>query len=151
MFKKFTWGHGIVVALLSFMLFILSMIFYFSRNWQNSEMVSHNYYEEELRYQEVIDAKNNAAQLKEQPTVTQTPQGISIVFPVSVRPENGKAQFELFRTDDANLDIKKEEDMGDKLGFTIPARVLSSGSYTLKLRWTKNNTPYQIDYDILWK
>lgn len=151
MFKKFTWGHGIILALLSFMLFILSMIFYFSRNWQNAEMVSHNYYEEELKYQEVIDAKNNAAQLKEIPQVKKTQNGISILFPASALPEDDIIDFELFRTDDANLDIHKKENLKGKYGFTIPSKVLSPGSYTLKLRWTKGNTPYQIDYDILWK
>lgn len=60
--KKFTWGHGIAIALGSFMLFILGIIFFgaqmlFPDGNDNSDLVSDNYYENELAYQEVIDAK----------------------------------------------------------------------------------------------
>jgi hypothetical protein len=54
---KFTWGHGIVVALGLFISFILYLIFIFPIGKQNSELVTENYYEDELSYQKVIDAK----------------------------------------------------------------------------------------------
>ena len=60
---KFTWGHGIVVALGLFISFILYLIFVFPIGKQNSELVTENYYEDELSYQKVIDAKNNAETL----------------------------------------------------------------------------------------
>ena len=65
--KKFTWGHGVVIALLVFMAFILSMLFLFPNGQKNSEMVTDNYYEEELKYQDVIDAKKRADNLEEKP------------------------------------------------------------------------------------
>ena len=56
MFKNFNWGHGIILGLGSFIAFILFMIFIFPDGQQNAEMVSDDYYAEELNYQEVIDA-----------------------------------------------------------------------------------------------
>ncbi len=55
--KNFSWGHGVVIALAAFIIFILSMLFLFPNGQKNSEMVTDNYYEEELQYQDVIDAK----------------------------------------------------------------------------------------------
>lgn len=55
--KNFSWGHGVVIALFAFIVFILSMLFLFPNGQKNSEMVTDNYYEEELQYQDVIDAK----------------------------------------------------------------------------------------------
>ena len=81
---KISWGHGVVIALGAFILFILGMIFLFPIGKQNSELITENYYEEELKYQEVIDAKNSADNLTEKPTVALEKQGITIIFPKEI-------------------------------------------------------------------
>ncbi len=151
MFKKFTWGHGVIVALGSFIAFILFMILIFPNGQQNSDLVSKSYYEDELAYQEVIDAKNNAGELTQKPTYNQTQGGIAIVFPISAIPDEKKVDFELFRTDDSNLDVKKQTVLDEANAILIPEKVISKGSYTLKIKWQKNKKTYQIDYDVLWK
>ncbi len=150
MFKNLTWGHGVIVALGSFIVFILFMIFIFPNGQKNSELVSTNYYEDELVYQEVIDAKNNAATLTEIPQYKQTPAGIKITFPQTIMPEKKNVHFDLYRTDDANLDVKKDVNLDAANSVTIPKQILSQGSYTLKLRWKAQDKPYQVDYDVLW-
>ena len=151
MFKKFTWAHGVAVALASFIAFILFMVLIFPNGQQGSDLVSDNYYEDELIYQEVIDGKNNADLLTEKPTFTQQPKGIQIDFPTAIVTDAKKVHFELFRTDDANLDVKKDLVLEDNNSFTIPRQVISPGSYTLKVKWKENKKPYQMDYDVLWK
>ena len=151
MFKKLTWGHGVAIALASFIAFILFMIFVFSNGMQNSELISDNYYHDELTYQDVINAKNNADKLSEKPIYKQTSEGIAIIFPENNAPENSKVNIELFRTEDSNLDVKKELTLNEKNEIIIPATVINKGSYTLKVKWNKNKTPYQIDYDVQWK
>ena len=148
--KKFTWGHGIALALACFIGFILYLIFIFPIGKQTSDLVSDNYYQDELEYQKVIDAKKNAAKLENQPTYQVTSEGIQITFPKDAKPDGNKANFILFRTDDSNLDVKKEVTISQNY-FIIPKKVIAKGSYTLKLKWTENKIPYQIDYDILWK
>lgn len=151
MFKKFSWGHGIVLALGSFIAFILFMILIFPNGQKNSELVSDDYYHDELTYQTVIDSKKNADLLAEKPTFQQMPSGIKILFPEKDLPENGKVNFELYRTDDSNLDVKKELSLDKANAILIPAKVISKGSYTLKIKWQQNKIPYQVDYDVLWK
>ena len=151
MFKNFSWGHGVAVALGLFMSFILFLIFVFSSGMQNSELISDSYYEDELAYQEIINAKNNADLLSEKPVYNQTKDGITITVPQTVKPENSNVHFELFRTDDSNLDVKKDITLDGKNQFQIPAKVIFPGSYTLKVRWENNKKPYQVDYDIQWK
>lgn len=150
MFKKFSWGHGIVVALASFIAFILFMILIFPEGQQNSELVSDDYYQDELSYQTVIDSKKNADLLAEKPSFQQSPAGIKILFPETLTPENGKVNFELYRTDDSNLDVKKELSLNAAHAILIPAKVISKGSYTLKIKWQQDKKPYQVDYDVLW-
>ena len=151
MLKKLTWGHGVAIALGSFIIFILFMIFVFSRGMQNSELVSDDYYHDELMYQEVITAKTNADTLPQKPSYQQKPEGIVITFPSTIVPDQSKVNFVLFRTDDGNLDVKKEMTLDSAHKFVIPSSVLSAGSYTLKVSWQQNKKPYQLDYDLQWK
>jgi hypothetical protein len=151
MFKKFNWGHGIVLALGLFIAFILFMIFVFPNGKQNSELISDDYYQDELQYQNVIDAKKNADALPEKPVYSQLPEGIKITFPKEIQPDNKTVNFNLFRTEDKNLDVKKDLQTDAENAVLIPEKVISHGSYTLKIKWTENKKPYQIDYDVLWK
>lgn len=148
--KKLHWGHGLAIALGCFIIFILFLIFIFPIGKQNADMISNNYYEEELEYQKIIDAKDNAAKLEQLPAYKATSEGMLITFPESIKTDENKVNFILFRTDDSNLDVKKEIVLQHNL-FLIPKKVISKGSYTLKLKWTQNKKPYQIDYDIQWK
>ncbi len=148
--KNLNWGHGLAIALGCFILFILFLIFIFPMGKQNADMISNNYYEEELQYQNIIDAKNNAAKLEKTPEYKATSEGILISFPETIKVDGNTANFILFRTNDSNLDVKKEITLQHNV-FLIPKKVISAGSYTLKLKWTENKKPYQIDYDILWK
>ncbi|WP_346983453.1 FixH family protein [Chryseobacterium sp. POE27] len=149
--KKFSWGHGVVIALAAFMIFILSMLFLFPNGQKNSEMVTDNYYEEELKYQDVIDAKKRADELQEKPVYSQDKSGIKITFPKDYDNSNTTVKFVLNRTDDQNLDIRKSVQLDASKSFLIPGQVLKVGNYTLRLNWTKDKTDYRMDYDVIWK
>ncbi len=148
--KKFTWGHGIVLALLSFIGFILYMIFVFSHGQQNSELITDNYYEEELAFQDVIDAKNNADKLENRPTYEQNEHQIAVVFPKEFNNENTSFSIDLHRSEDQKLDVKREMKLDAYNRIVIPAKVLRKGNYVLRMKWTKAKTNYQIDYDLVW-
>lgn len=126
-------------------------MFLFPNGQKNSEMVTDNYYEEELQYQDVIDAKKRADELQEKPVYSQDTNGIKITFPQENTTSNTTVKFVLNRTDDQNLDIKKSVDLDANHTFIIPAQVLKMGNYTLRLSWTKDKTDYRMDYDVIWK
>lgn len=149
--KKFTWGHAVVLSLASFIIFILSMLFLFPNGQKNSELVTEHYYEEELQYQDVIDAKKRADNLAEKPVYTQSADGITLEFPQDINNTNSTFSFILNRSDDQNLDIKKTIKLDVHQSFTIPKAVLRAGGYTLRLTWIKNKIEYRMDYDVIWK
>jgi len=140
-----------VIALGAFIIFILSMLFLFPNGQKNSEMVTDNYYEEELKYQDVIDAKKRADELQEKPVYSQDKEGITITFPQDYNNSNTTVKFVMNRTDDQNLDVHKSVQLDARKSFLIPAQVLKMGNYTLRLSWTKDKTDYRLDYDVIWK
>ena len=150
MLKKFTWGHGIVLALGTFIIFILSMIFYFTSTWKNSELITDDYYEEELAYQDVIDAKTLANQLPEKPKYIQDVTGIRIIFPADINNSNAKLRIDLHRAEDQKLDVIREMTLDSQNSIFIPAALLAKGNYVLRVHWEKEAKDYQIDYDLVW-
>lgn len=154
--KKFTWGHGIAIALGLFICFILFLIFFYAKlafpnGNDNSELVSDNYYSDELNYQKVIDAKKNAEELSKKPFFAQLPYGIRIAFPKEIIDTNAQVHYELYNTNDKYKDKKENIQIDANNTFLIPKEHLSTGSYTLKVRWKKSDKDYQVDYDIIWK
>lgn len=148
--KKITWGHGVVLALLSFITFILFMIFIFPNGKENSELITENYYEEELVFQDVIDAKNAADALEQKPIYKQEKHQIVIVFPEEYNNENTNFAIDLQRFNDQNLDVKKEMKLNTQNQIVIPEKVLIKGNYILKMKWIKDHKNYQIDYHLVW-
>lgn len=149
--KKFSWGHGIALALALFIGFILYLIFIFPIGKQNSELVTESYYEDELEYQKVIDAKKNAESLPAKPQYAQLPEGIKITFPSEIVNANSSVDYYLYRTNDKTQDLKGSITLDQNNSFTLPKKVLINGNYTLKVKWKKDNKEYQVDYDLEWK
>ena len=114
-------------------------------------MVTDKYYEEELEYQSVIDAKKRADTIKEKPAFSQNAEGIRMTFPKNINNTNADIKFVLNRSDDQNLDVKRSEKLDANQSFLIPSKVLVKGNYTLRLMWTTNKTDYRLDYDVIWK
>ena len=50
------------------------------------------------------------------------PDGIRITFPKQFTNANSKFKFFLFRTEDSNLDIKKETELDSNNSIFIPAK-----------------------------
>lgn len=55
---KLNWGWYIVFSLIGFAIFIIFMVYRMSL--QNIDLITENYYNEELLYQEIIDQKQRA-------------------------------------------------------------------------------------------
>ena len=149
--KKFTWGHGIALALACFIGFILYLIFIFPIGKQTSDLVSDNYYQDELEYQKVIDAKKNADQLAQKPFFAQLPYGIRIAFPKETIDAGQQVHYELYSINDKEKDKKQNVNLDNNNSFLVPKEMLSTGSYILKVRWKKSDIDYQVDYELVWK
>lgn len=149
--KKFTWGHGIALALACFIGFILYLIFIFPIGKQTSDLVSDNYYQDELEYQKVIDAKKNADQLSQKPFFAQLPYGIRIAFPKETIDAGQQVHYELYSINDKEKDKKQNVNLDNNNSFLVPKEMLSTGSYILKVRWKKSDIDYQVDYELVWK
>ncbi|AFL96933.1 FixH family protein [Ornithobacterium rhinotracheale] len=142
---NFTWGHGVILALVGFMAFILSLIFLADTP---GDLVSENYYEHSLNYQkETIEAEKNTNALAHKPEVKLQANGINIVFPEEIQPSEGSVL--LMRGAYAKDDVKDTLRLRNQQQL-IPAAKLQKGEYDMELRWKSNGDFYLIKKRIEW-
>ena len=101
---KFNWGTGIV---LSFIIFALSIAFIivFPFN-QKVDLVTDDYYQKELKYQEQIDKNSRTKLLDDQLTLIQNKKTLEIQYPRDYGKISGEINF--YRPSDSGKDFSKE-------------------------------------------
>lgn len=141
---KFTWGHGIMVALGCFMIFIMSLIFFAG---DMGEMVTEDYYEKTINYQDDIDAVKRANALAVTPSITQQANGFMIRFGEAV--QSGDVYF--LRSENSKKDIVKPLKLNANNEMLIHSVDLINGEYEVSLRWKQNNEDYLLKERVNWK
>lgn len=73
------WGKGIALALASFMAFIIYLGV--TLMTKNVDLVSEDYYQQEIAYEQEITARKNAEQLEAQPSIVQEDDFVIVNIP----------------------------------------------------------------------
>ena len=141
---KFHWGHGIMIALASFMIFIVTLIVLAGNM---GEMVEDNYYEKTLHYQDDIDAQKRANSLTQKPEIIEQANGFLIRFYES--PQEGKVLF--LRPNNSENDIREPLKLDANNQQLIHAVNLKNGNYEVSIRWKQNGQDYLLKKSINWK
>lgn len=141
---KFTWAHGLMIALGSFIVFITSLVF-FAGNM--GEMVEDNYYEKTVHYQDDIDAANRAHSLVQKPEIIPQANGYLIRF--YEQPESGDVWF--LRSNNSEEDVKQPLKLNSRKEQLIHALDLKNGEYDVSLRWVQNGQNYLLKQKVNWK
>lgn len=141
---KFTWGHGIVVALLCFIIFISSLVF-FAGNM--GEMVEENYYEKTIHFQDDIDAEKRVQTLDKKPEIVKVANGYLIKF--YEFPESGDIWF--LRSNNSKEDIRTQIHLNSRKEQLIHALDLKEGEYEVSIRWKQNGQNYLMKQRVKWK
>jgi hypothetical protein len=131
-------GNWIVVSFISFALFISALVVVCVR--QDVNLVSKNYYQEELVHGEKMEQIRNTNLLDEQPDITVNGNQIELQFKRLGEVENGHVLF--MRPSDAGLDqvFKVESSQGNVLRFD--ASDFKVGQYRARFKWTMEGKNY---------
>ncbi|MAN26056.1 MULTISPECIES: FixH family protein [Mesonia] len=144
--KKINWGVGIVITIVCFMGFIMFFVIKMSTDTKyDHDLVTEEYYKEELAYQDQIDAQQNSAHLAENIQVEVSAEGIQILFPSEKIDIEGKVN--LYRPSNKKLDLEIPVNLENQQ-MMIPAEKLVEGKYKLSIHWKWNGTTYLFKKDL---
>ena len=139
---KINWGTGIVIAMVAFMLFILSFVYKaFTNSKYDHHLVTKEYYKEEINYQQEIDAVSNAKKLTQNIKFTTTKEGIEIKFPSELEGKEVIGNVKFTRSADDKLDFNMPISLQNGKMF-IPDNKLVKGIYVVNISWKMDNKKY---------
>jgi nitrogen fixation protein FixH len=147
---KIDWGKGIVIAIVCFVGFILFFVIKMTTNQgYDHDLVTENYYEKELTYQQRIDASKNAQNLSEKITVENTADGLKIHFPKELKGKTMEGKVFLYRPSDKHMDfemsISKIQDY-----LLVPDKRLSDGPWNISVEFKHENKHYLFTEKIVY-
>jgi nitrogen fixation protein FixH len=135
---KFHWGHGVIVAFLLFGALIISLVVGSMR--QNIELVSPDYYAEEVRYQKRIDEMRNN-NTDEKPANLELREDFILL---EISQENAQGEVYFFRPSDSKSDFKLP--LALKEGKqTFPLEGLEKGLWRVKVSWKSGEKDYFLE------
>lgn len=133
------WGHKLTLVFIVFAGMMFTLVYKCMHT--NYELVTKEYYRDELVYQKVIDGTKNANQLSEITSVTSDANQVKLALPAgSAAGAKGTIWFYCASSEskDRHFDLAPNaagEQVFDRASFT-------AGHYTVKIQWESNGKQY---------
>jgi hypothetical protein len=147
---KINWGTGVVMAFIGFIAFIMYFVVTMNTNKKyDHDLVTEDYYQAELKYQNDIDKLNNVQMLDENISYRRTSEGLLIQFPKDLKPEDIEGKMFLYRPSNKHLDFVTPLSLSDH-NLLIPDKRLLDGRWNITIDWEYNGTSYLFKEEIIY-
>lgn len=147
---KFNWGTGIVLAFVAFIAFIMYFVILASTdNRANHDLVTEDYYKEELAYQKEIDALSNAKDYASLFSFKNQKNGFAITFPPKMNYKEIEGNVSLYRPSNKHLDFDFPISLSNK-HLLIPDKRLLDGRWDIKIYWNYQGKDYLIKKSVTY-
>jgi len=138
--KKFNWGWGIAIFYSMFVAFMLFMVWNASK--EKVEMVSKDYYKDELAFQGQIDKENRTQALTESLKWQVTGKGVTLKFPSSMLDKNIKADVLFYCPSNSDKDFSASVMPGADGSCKVQSEKFEKGTYNMQVNWTAGGASY---------
>lgn len=134
------WGYRVAALYISFVVMMLVLVGMAVK--QDFDLVSDDYYRQEIEYQDRINKINNTQKLKESLsfTVDDISQTINIQYPKSLNNLSGRIL--LYRPTDSKKDVLLDVQVNNENLQSISSSALQKGLWRIKVDWKSNETAF---------
>lgn len=132
-------GVKITILYLSFVGMILTLVFMCYN--QNVELVSKDYYAQELKFQDKIDAIHNEKSLEKSISHVISGKEILLTIDPSLNAADFSGNINFFRPSDSSKDVKLKMNFVDNQQ-SVNTSALIHGVYKMQLSWVSNGKHY---------
>lgn len=140
--KNNSWPTGIFIFYVLFMIVLVAAVIFSTRN--NIELVTNNYYEKTLLYEDQILAIKNTQSLAEKPVVgfDKVRQFVFLLMPKVFMSENIAGTVYFFRPSDASLDYSISLECDGQNQQIFPLKNSAPGKWKVQIEWTDGSKKY---------
>jgi hypothetical protein len=139
------WGNKLILVFIAFAGLMFIMV-YKAMNTR-FELVSKEYYQDELRYQDKIDGRANAAEIGSV-TIASENENLVLQLPQELSGQTIKGEAWFYCKTDAVKDLKIPLNIDVHGRQTIAKKNLPAEKYLLKLTWETSEKKYYLEKDI---
>jgi hypothetical protein len=137
---KISWGIKITVLYLGFVALTISLVTMSIR--EKVDLVSKDYYEQELQFQDKIDRTTRSGELKEPLTWEVKKNELMLKFPAQFIGQKITGSIYFFRPSDASLDKTISIPADASSIKNISTHELKAGLYKMQINWEVNDVEY---------
>jgi hypothetical protein len=137
------WPKGIIIAFVLFAAFIIVLVTISMK--QDISLDTKNYYQEELIYQQKINAIQNAKKLVERPLIAydEKTQMLQVSFPKTENAISGTLWG--YKPDISSQDFQQQF----QNSMTVPMRAKAKGLWKIKLNWRMASENYYMETPLI--
>ncbi|MEO8862477.1 MAG: FixH family protein [Ginsengibacter sp.] len=142
------WGYKILVV---YVVFVVGIVFLVVKaSSQKMDLVTTDYYDKELKYQEKIDAMNRVTGLSADVQYEIIRNKLSIVFPKDFAGKKIEGEVALYCPSDEDKDIRHNFSIKDA-PLIVSMNANTKGNYELQLTWQADGKSYYFEKKLLIK
>ena len=132
-------GHGIAIALIAFIIFIMTLVTSFIR--QDVDLEYTDYYSRELVFNETKEATENALPYLNNLEIECEAGQLNLFFDETFPPFEA-AELHFYRAENADFDLNFTIPQGRLHQF--PLEQFQKGKYELRMEWTVGDKPFAL-------
>lgn len=133
-------GHKVMLGFCAFAGMMIYLVFQCMNT--KFDLVSKEYYKDELQYQQVIDGITRANHLSRKATVAQVNNNIVIQLPAEMKQAGVTGTVWFYCANNAQKDQQLPLQVNSNATQTISSSQFIPGNYTVKFSWKQNDQLY---------
>jgi len=138
--SRINWGTGILITIIIFMsITVLTGVYLMN---QDVQLVTDNYYEKDLKYQNQIDKLNRTVALEEKVEIKFDGLNVELIFPLSFEVDKISGEVYFYRPSDGKKDFTIPLTLNSEARQIIPVTRIDKGFWRIKLSWTSDGIEY---------
>jgi nitrogen fixation protein FixH len=141
------WPTAIVVYFVGFISCLVTFGIWVAR--QNVELVSRNYYAEEIQFQRRLDQMGRAKRVEEEIVVDHEDEAILVRFSTKNADLNPSGVIDFYRPSQASRDFTVPLALDSSGGQRIESRNLGAGLWKVRLRWTVGGEEFYVERRVI--
>ncbi|MFA6455849.1 MAG: FixH family protein [Bacteroidota bacterium] len=145
--KKMNWGSWIVVSFVLFAVGTFVMV-YISMS-ENVDLVTDDYYEKELKYQDQIEVLKSTDALEQKVNITLADSFLVLHYPVVGSHDNYSGTINFFRPSDKRGDFSRPVQNDTTHTQSFPINIFAQGLWRVKISWNVGTQQYYSELPII--
>ena len=146
--KNKSWPYGILAYYIVFVTIVISACIMLGK--KRFDLVSKDYYADEIAYQDRINDLGRTSALDEKPTFTvEDYQTVRLRFPAELAGEIEQGNVVLYRPSDARHDLRVDVSLDDAYAQVIVVEKPLRGLWSARLSWQMEGEGYYLEETVV--